>query len=590
MLAVKSMRANRHPAHRPVRGENVEHISLVGFMGSGKSTVGRALAEKLGRDFIDIDDTIVRAAGCSIPEIFKNEGEVGFRARERAAVRDLLALETPAVIATGGGTFVDPKLRQALRSSSHTVFLDASLELISARLIESGGKSSRPMLSGPNPELTLRRLLKERGPAYRESEITIPVDGLDVDGIVERIFTALGLESVKRRGAGRSLVSGPAEKTSAPEPTPAAKPAPTQSVAAEDGPMNVTTQTGSYPIYFEPDAGVWIADAICARTRGRRIALVTDENVAALHVDPIRTALEAKNKIARVHVIPAGETSKSLGQASRLYDALLVQELDRNDAVVAVGGGVVGDLAGFVASTFLRGVDFIQVPTTTLACVDSSVGGKTGINTPRGKNLVGTFYPPKLVCIAGSHLTTLGPREHAAGIAESIKIAACLDIQLFKQLVVDMDAISGFDMSKLLPVLRRSVALKAHVVSQDEKERGLRAVLNYGHTIGHAIERGTNYTMLHGEAVALGMLAEAEWADSEGLSNGIAKAMEGVLTSAGLPTDWKNVRVDMSALRLDKKRVGTAVQMPVVTALGQFEFKSVPISAVAEFVARRSAG
>ncbi|MEO0814508.1 MAG: 3-dehydroquinate synthase, partial [Myxococcota bacterium] len=276
--------------------------------------------------------------------------------------------------------------------------------------------------------------------------------------------------------------------------------------------------------------------------------------------------------------------------ASRLYDALLVQELDRNDAVVAIGGGVVGDLAGFVASTFLRGVDFIQVPTTTLACVDSSVGGKTGINTPRGKNLVGTFYPPRLVCIAGSHLKTLGPREHAAGIAEAIKIASCVDIQLFKQIVADMEGIVGFDMEKLLPVLRRSVALKAFVVSQDEKERGLRAVLNYGHTIGHAIERGQNYTILHGEAVALGMVAEAEWADSEGISSGIAKAMEGVLASAGLPVNWKNVRVDMTALRLDKKRVGTSVQMPVVTALGQFEFKSVPISAVAEFVARRSVG
>ncbi|MEL6548500.1 MAG: 3-dehydroquinate synthase family protein, partial [Myxococcota bacterium] len=219
-----------------------------------------------------------------------------------------------------------------------------------------------------------------------------------------------------------------------------------------------------------------------------------------------------------------------------------------------------------------------------------SVGGKTGINTPRGKNLVGTFYPPRLVCIAGSHLKTLGPREHAAGIAEAIKIASCVDIQLFKQIVADMEGIVGFDMEKLLPVLRRSVALKAFVVSQDEKERGLRAVLNYGHTIGHAIERGQNYTILHGEAVALGMVAEAEWADSEGISSGIAKAMEGVLASAGLPVNWKNVRVDMTALRLDKKRVGTSVQMPVVTALGQFEFKSVPISAVAEFVARRSVG
>ncbi|MEO1174406.1 MAG: 3-dehydroquinate synthase, partial [Myxococcota bacterium] len=355
-------------------------------------------------------------------------------------------------------------------------------------------------------------------------------------------------------------------------------------------PMRVTTSTHAYPIHFEADAGVWIADAIAATVSGRRIAIITDENVAGLHVNAVRTALEATNRSVRVHVVPAGETSKSLGQASRLYDALLVQELDRRDAVVAIGGGVVGDLAGFVASTFLRGIDFIQVPTTTLSCIDSSVGGKTGINTPRGKNLVGTFYPPKLVCIAGSHLKTLGTQEHAAGVAESIKVAACLDMELFTQLASTMDRIMNFDMDALLPMLRRSVALKAHVVSEDEKEQGLRAVLNFGHTIGHAIERGHNYAILHGEAVALGMIAEAEWADSEGISNGIARALTGICASAGLPTEWRNHRVDVAALRLDKKRAGMSVTMPVVTTLGQFEFKTVPISAVSEFVSMRSTG
>lgn len=559
----------------------MSHIALIGFMGSGKTTIGKALAERLGLEFVDVDSHIAGSAQKSVVDIFKDEGEIGFRARERAAIRALLSRDEPAVIATGGGTFADPKMRQALRGEAQTVYLEASLELIQTRLLERQARSERPLLSGPNPELTVRRLLKERTPAYRESEVTVPVDGLELEAVVERVVSALGLDSPRKRARG-AQVSGPAENRSVPERLARA--------SDDTGSLTIASSGGSYPIYFEEQAGVWIADAIAARVRGRRIALVTDDNVASLHVDPIRSALEAKNKVARVHVVPAGETSKSLGQASRLYDALLVHELDRNDAVVAVGGGVVGDLAGFVASTFLRGIDFVQVPTTTLACVDSSVGGKTAINTPRGKNLVGTFYPPKLVCIAASHLKTLGVREHAAGIAEAVKIAACLDPELFSTLATQMDAVVKFDAAVLLPMLRRAVALKGYVVAEDEKERGLRAVLNYGHTIGHAIERGQNYAILHGEAVALGMVAEAEWADAEGLSSGVARALEGVLASAGLPTNWRNTRVDVAALRLDKKRAGTVVQMPVVRALGQFEFKSVPISAVSEFVSQRSSG
>lgn len=572
----------------PGKVERSGHIALVGFMGAGKSTVGKALAERLELPFVDIDEHIARKAERPIFEIFKGEGEVGFRARERAAVRELLAIESPSVMATGGGTFADPKLRQLLRSLARTVYLEADIEVVQQRLLEGDGTKSRPMLAGPNPEVTLRRLLKERVPAYREAELTVSVDELTVDLVVERVISGLGVEGSKRRHRP-VRVNGPAERRSAPTGS-RVELAASREHSADDRPMNVTTSTHDYRIHFEADAGNWIGDAISQQVQGRRVALITDDNVAGLHVEPIRKALEARNKTVQVHVVPAGETSKSIAQVSRLYDALLQQELDRRDAVVAVGGGVVGDLAGFVASTFLRGVDFVQVPTTTLACVDSSVGGKTGINTPRGKNLVGTFYPPKLVCVAGAHLRTLGRKEHAAGIAESVKMAACLDAELFSRLGREMSRLLELDMDALLPVLRRSAGLKAYVVSEDEKERGLRAVLNYGHTIGHAIERGHNYSILHGEAVALGMIAEAEWADAEGLSNGIAKSLEAIFTAAGLPTAWRNHRVDISALRLDKKRAGGSVTLPVVTTLGQFDFKTVPISAISEFVSLRSNG
>lgn len=571
--ALRSLRARSD-----VRAESTGHIALVGFMGSGKTTVGRALAERLGMAFADLDEYVAERVGRSIAEIFRDEGETGFRARERAALRELLTAEPAHVIATGGGTFIDPKLRQALRAVTQTIYLEASLELVQHRLLERDARKHRPLLNGPNPELTLRRLFKERASAYRESELVISVDGLDCEAIVERALLALGLAAPRKRGRG-ATVSGPAES----RPLRAAR-----SDCGKTDSLSVAFNDGYYPVLFEEKAGRWIAEAVSAKVRGRRIALITDDNVAPLYAQALHHALKAQNKQSYVHVVPAGESSKSLGQASQLYDALLRQELDREDAVVALGGGVVGDLAGFVASTFLRGIDLIQVPTTTLACVDSSVGGKTGVNTPRGKNLVGSFHRPRLVCIAADYLRTLPPRQHAAGLAEVVKIAACLDPELFSNLASGMEALIEFEGQTLLSTIRRSVALKAAIVEEDEKERGVRAVLNFGHTIGHAIEKGLDFGILHGEAVALGMVAEAEWADSEGLSSGMARALEGVLASAGLPVDWRNRRVDLAAIRLDKKRAGVHLTLPVVRSIGQFEFKTVPVSAVSEFVSQRS--
>lgn len=575
-----------------------EHISLVGFMASGKTTVGKALAERIGLPFIDVDEQIAVSAGKSIPSIFKDEGEIGFRARERRAVRDLV--EGPAaVIATGGGTYADPTLRQLLRGAGKTVYLEASFELIQERMSESKERGKRPMLKGPDPDLTIKRLLRDRSAAYRESDATIPVDGQSPEALVERILTALALDAPRRRGGGaraaakteaREELRVPSSEVPGAPLTAELKGPAIQEPETTDGSLRVSTGDGAYSIHFRARAGGWIADSILEVCRGRRIAIITDDNVARRHAEALRIELDARGKSSKIHQIPAGEQSKSLGQASRLYDALLVQELDRKDCVVALGGGVVGDLAGFVASTFLRGIDFIQVPTTTLACVDSSVGGKTGINTPRGKNLVGTFHAPRAVCIAGSHLETLDRQEHVAGLAEVVKKAVCLDAELLRDVGQRAERLANFDMDVLLPVLRRAVALKATVVSQDEREQGLRAVLNYGHTLGHAIERGENFTIRHGEAVGLGMIAEAEWAEAEGIASDVAPALRAILQSLGLPTHWRNARFDAAALRLDKKRSGTTVTMPVVTALGVFEFRSVPVSALAEFVTQRSAG
>ncbi|HET6343891.1 MAG TPA: 3-dehydroquinate synthase family protein, partial [Myxococcota bacterium] len=271
-----------------------------------------------------------------------------------------------------------------------------------------------------------------------------------------------------------------------------------------------------------------------------------------------------------------------------LYDELLDAGLGRADALVALGGGVVGDMTGFVASTYMRGIGYVQVPTTTLAAVDSSVGGKTAVNTRRGKNLVGTFYPPRAVLIAAAHLRTQDRRGHAAGLCEALKMAACLDAELFAEMESTAARLVSLDPAATLAIIRRAVALKAAVVSRDEREMGERAVLNYGHTLGHAIETGEGYRLLHGEAVGLGMLAEADWAESEGLATHISGQLMRALLAMNMPCEWRRAKVDVGALGLDKKRAGAEVKMPVVRTLGSYEMHNVPLAKLVSYVSHRN--
>lgn len=272
-----------------------------------------------------------------------------------------------------------------------------------------------------------------------------------------------------------------------------------------------------------------------------------------------------------------------------VYDAMQQAELDRDDTVVGLGGGVVGDLSGFAASTYVRGIACVQLPTSTLAAVDAALGGKTGVNTARAKNMVGTFSMPRAVFISRAYIMTQPRREHASGLAETVKMAACLDAHLFADVQTNAEALLAFEPAITERALRRSAQLKLQVVDADVREANRRAILNYGHTIGHAIERGEEYRIPHGEAVALGMIAEAEWAETERLApTGIVRALTEALESLGLPTAWREARVDVDALRLDKKRIGGSVRLPIITSIGTCELRQAPMSALTEYITRRS--
>jgi 3-dehydroquinate synthase len=308
---------------------------------------------------------------------------------------------------------------------------------------------------------------------------------------------------------------------------------------------------------------------------GRRCAIVSDDHVAPLLADRARKSLHTAGFDAILITLPAGETAKRLAHVAACYGQFASHRLERRSFVVALGGGVVGDLAGFAAATYLRGIGFVQVPTTLLAQVDSSVGGKVGVNLPAGKNLVGAFHQPRLVLCDLDTLATLPPRELRAGLAEVIKYGIIYDAALFRRLERDLDRLLQLDPAVLAAVVARCCQIKAEVVGQDETESGLRAILNFGHTIGHALEAISSYgRYLHGEAIAIGQVAAAALsAQLTGLRTTDVERIRRLFDRAGLPTSVHLSRTQLQrlldAMRLDKKVAGGEVRFVLARRLGQ---------------------
>lgn len=301
----------------------------------------------------------------------------------------------------------------------------------------------------------------------------------------------------------------------------------------------ITVQLGgrSYPLIIGSGVLDQLGRRLARLNSGKTVLLVTDANVAALYSRQVQQILTGAGFQVTEAVIPGGEESKSLDQAAWLYDRAFTAGLDRQCPVIALGGGVVGDLAGFVAATYMRGVPFIQVPTTLLAQVDSSVGGKVAVNHPRGKNIIGAFYQPRLVLADTDTLPTLDRRNLQAGLAEVIKYGVIWDESFFAWLEQHIDAALAMEADVLAAIIEQCCTIKAAVVAQDETEQGVRAILNYGHTVGHALEAISHYERyLHGEAVAIGMAAAARLAQGQGLlSEAQSRRIERLIAAAGLP-------------------------------------------------------
>jgi shikimate kinase/3-dehydroquinate synthase len=537
-------------------------IVLVGLMGAGKTSIGRRLAARLGLPFLDADAEIELAAGCSIPELFARYGETYFREGEKKVIRRLLA-GNPAVVAFGGGAFMDPDTRAITRERAISIWLRCDLPTLVRRV---ANRENRPLLANKDHQTTMARLMAQRYPIYAESDVIVDCGDEMPEITTSQVVDALTAYAPPRR-------------------------------------LPVVLSSTRYDVV--------IGDGLLARAGAllapvlpqKRAVVVSDANVARLHMRTVLAGLAENGFQTSTIILPAGEATKSVDSYMSLVDQLLEARVERRTAVIALGGGVVGDLAGFAAATTLRGLPFVQIPTTLLAQVDSSVGGKTAVNTKRGKNLVGAFYQPRMVLADTGSLATLPARELRAGYAEIAKAGLIGDAAFFAWCERHGPAIVGGDRSAQAEAIERACAFKAAVVGDDEREEKPndgRALLNLGHTFGHALEAEYGYDggLLHGEGVAIGLGLAFRLSEKLGFCPG--EDVERVVShigAVGMASDLRSLNRRFSAaalighMRRDKKVRDGALHFVLVHGIGEaFTSSDVPPDAVEELLREAGCG
>jgi shikimate kinase / 3-dehydroquinate synthase len=528
-------------------------VVLVGLPGSGKSAVGRRLAHRHGAAFVDLDETIEKTAGKAIPRIFAEDGEAAFRRLERTAVAELgpadSSADLRAVVATGGGAVVDPRNRWALYRGRVPLWLDVRPEVLAQRLRRS--PNVRPLITGRDPMGAIRELGHQRERFYAAAH---RLNGVaEMATLVERADDLVGRVADRReptvllrgQSLGGDLIIGEGVATSA------------------------------------------ISDSLRG-LQARRAILVSEPGAWEAAGAAIADALAADGWPIEQILLPQGEGAKRLSVIEDAAGALARIRAERGEPLVAIGGGALGDAAGFLAASWLRGVPFLQVPTTLVAQIDSSLGGKTGVDIAAGKNLVGAFHPPAAVIIDIGLLRSLPERQLRAALGEAVKMAALGDERLFALLEAEGESIArgdpeAFETGAVAELVERTAWAKVEVVDADEREHGAadgRITLNLGHSLGHAVEAAAGFRdLLHGEAVAHGLRAAVRIGRELGVTpDARAARIEALLTRLGLATEPLPYPLDtvLGALATDKKHASGALRWVLPTATGSVIRSDVP--------------
>jgi shikimate kinase / 3-dehydroquinate synthase len=527
-------------------------VILNGMMGTGKSSLGRAVAASLELPFFDSDACLEAESGLSVANLFAADGEAGFREREANWLRRQLNQPGKAVVAVGGGTLLSRSLRHQVLEQALVVTLTAGEDALHARLrAQASDGDKRPLLSGGDLLVRLRDLVSLRAHTYAEAHAQLATDADSFTATTARL-TALCTQLMVTR------------------------------------PVCIPLGERSYNVYCVHDAYHLLRDVL-AECAPSSLLVLSDANVQRARADYLDAVLSAfALPITALSILP-GEQSKTRETLANVWDMALGATPDRNAVMLAFGGGVVGDLAGFAAATTLRGIRVVQVPTSLLAMLDSSVGGKTGIDHVTGKNRIGAMHQPSAVVCDTAHLATLPLRELRAGLAEIIKVAAIADVTLFEDLEAAGADLLRADFAGYTELVRRGVVAKMRFVRDDENERGARKLLNFGHTVGHALEAATHYAcFLHGEAVALGMASELALGVQRGITaEAAADRTVRLLEHVGLPVAARadDLRSASQLLRGDKKLRGSTIEMPWVAELGVGVVHALPVTDLRNFMA-----
>lgn len=509
-------------------------LLLNGFMATGKSSVGRQLARDNGVEFVDLDLEVERRAGASVRQIFESDGETVFRALETAALDALLGDGKLRVVALGGGALLRRTSRLAAMDRAVVVCLEASVEELIKRV--GGQPQSRPLLGGGDVRARIEQLLELRAPGYAECHAKVVTTGRGMSEIVQEIN---GLWSADPVGVAAGE----------------------QSYCVEVGREIVQSGLAKYLL------------------GATRIILVTDNNVGPLHANKIRRAMPNGIPVETV-VLSAGEEHKTLASTQLIWERASAVGADRSTVFVGLGGGVVTDITGFAAAGWMRGVAWVGIPTTLLSMVDASVGGKTAVDLGRAKNCVGAFWQPRHV-FCDITLSATEPARGRTALSEVVKTAIIGDSELFSLLEDKASLLREGEPETLVEVVARCVRVKARVVGIDAREAGVRAHLNLGHTVGHALEAVAGFDRLsHGEAVSLGIVAALRIGEKLGVTpNTVSERVIRLLRDLELPTDLSCEPLGEATklLGLDKKRRGSAIRFITVAGLGQIEMQDLEI-------------